>query len=84
MAGGRHAPQAAVNGFIAPRICSTGWSARPRSSEAAKILPAPVGRIEVRGLDVMAPGSERPILSDISFAVNPGEVGRGTASAPVA
>lgn len=47
---------------------------RPAPDRTATTLPAPVGRIEVRGLDVMAPGSDRPILSDISFAVNPGEV----------
>lgn len=47
---------------------------RPAPDRATTTLPAPVGRIEVRGLDVMAQGSDRPILSDISFTVNPGEV----------
>lgn len=47
---------------------------RPGPDRAVTTLPAPVGRIEVRGLDVMAPGTDRPILSDISFTVNPGEV----------
>ena len=47
---------------------------RPGPNRSMTTLPAPEGRIEVRGLNVMAPGTDRPILSDIAFTVQPGEV----------
>lgn len=37
-------------------------------------LPAPVGLIEVDGISVRAPGSDRELLSDIRFTVQPGEI----------
>ncbi|MET3437481.1 type I secretion system permease/ATPase [Sphingomonas sp. 1185] len=51
-----------------------GFCRRPGPERTTTTLPAPIGRIEVRGLEVRAPGGDRAILSDISFAVNPGEV----------
>lgn len=36
-------------------------------------LPAPRGRIEVSGLTVRVPGSDRVILDDLTFTVEPGE-----------
>lgn len=47
---------------------------RPGPDRTTTALPAPKGRIEVRALEVKAPGSDRAILSDIYFTVNPGEV----------
>ncbi|WP_230483503.1 type I secretion system permease/ATPase [Sphingomonas sp. Leaf21] len=47
---------------------------RPAPGRGATTLPAPTGRIEVRGVEVKAPGTDRAILSDISFTVNPGEI----------
>ena len=41
----------------------------PRTS-----LPKPVGRIEVAGVTVRAPGSDRVLLNNISFTVEAGEV----------
>ncbi len=40
----------------------------------ATTLPVPTGRIDVRGITVRAEGSDRALLSDISFAVAPGEI----------
>jgi ATP-binding cassette subfamily C protein len=37
-------------------------------------LPAPAGRVTVHGLTVAAPGTSEPLLKDVSFAVEPGEV----------
>lgn len=37
-------------------------------------LPAPSGRLSIEGVTFVAPGGGRPILSRISFAVDPGEV----------
>jgi ATP-binding cassette subfamily C protein len=37
-------------------------------------LPAPRGRIEVDSLTVRAPGSDRVLLDDLSFTVEPGEI----------
>ncbi|KEQ53501.1 Type I secretion system ATPase [Sphingobium chlorophenolicum] len=37
-------------------------------------LPAPVGHIAVEHLSYFTPGQEKPILADISFTVEPGEV----------
>lgn len=37
-------------------------------------LPAPRGRIEVEGLTVRAPGSDRVLLDELSFTVEPGEI----------
>lgn len=38
------------------------------------LLPRPLGRVELEDLHVQAPGSDRVVLSGISFAVEPGEV----------
>ena len=37
-------------------------------------LPAPTGRIEVHGLTVRAPGSDRVLLDDLSFTIEPGQI----------
>lgn len=37
-------------------------------------LPAPTGRIEVDGLTVRAPGSDRVLLDDLSFTIEPGQI----------
>jgi len=37
-------------------------------------LPAPQGRIDVRGLQVCAPGERRLILKNINFTLKPGEI----------
>lgn len=37
-------------------------------------LPAPVGKIEVNNITVRAPGSDRTLLSNLSFTINPGEI----------
>lgn len=37
-------------------------------------LPAPDGRIEVSGLTVRAPGSERVLLDNLNFVVEPGQI----------
>jgi ATP-binding cassette subfamily C protein len=36
-------------------------------------LPPPLGRLEARGLTVLAPGAPRPLLLQLSFDVAPGE-----------
>ncbi|MET4897862.1 type I secretion system permease/ATPase [Sphingomonadaceae bacterium jetA1] len=51
-----------------------GFCRHAGPDRAPTTLPAPTGRIEVRALAVKAPGSDRTILSDIAFTVNPGEV----------
>lgn len=50
------------------------FCALPETGAAATTLPVPQGRIEVRALTVRAPDSDREILSDISFTIEPGEV----------
>jgi PrtD family type I secretion system ABC transporter len=42
---------------------------RPKTME----LPVPQGRVSVEALSYTVPGARAPTLSDISFAVNPGE-----------
>ncbi|MEG3166386.1 type I secretion system permease/ATPase [Sphingomonas sp. PB2P19] len=37
-------------------------------------LPAPLGKIAVRNLTVRAPGSDRELLSNLNFTINPGEI----------
>jgi PrtD family type I secretion system ABC transporter len=37
-------------------------------------LPAPEGKLAVRSVSLARPGTDRSILSDVSFAVEPGEV----------
>lgn len=37
-------------------------------------LPAPVGKLEASGIIVRAPGSDRVLLDDLSFTINPGEI----------
>jgi ATP-binding cassette subfamily C protein len=51
-----------------------GFLARSAATTEHVALPAPAGRIEVCGLTVQAPGSDRAILKDVSFSVSPGEV----------
>lgn len=46
----------------------------PDVTVARTSLPAPVGRLEVDGVTVRAPGSDRVLLSNITFTVEPGEV----------
>jgi ATP-binding cassette subfamily C protein len=53
-----------LNAFLA-----RGDSMQPRTA-----LPVPRGRIEIKGLTVRVPGSDRTILKDIGFTVQPGEV----------
>ncbi|WP_293878426.1 MULTISPECIES: type I secretion system permease/ATPase [unclassified Sphingomonas] len=47
---------------------------RPGPSAHATALPAPVGRIDVRGVTVLADNSDRALLSDIAFSVEPGQI----------
>jgi PrtD family type I secretion system ABC transporter len=42
---------------------------RPKTME----LPTPLGRLVAEGLSYTVPGGKAPVLTDISFAVNPGE-----------
>jgi PrtD family type I secretion system ABC transporter len=43
-------------------------------AETARMaLPAPIGLLEVENLVVMLPGSEKPILQNVSFRVKPGQ-----------
>ncbi|WP_081988024.1 type I secretion system permease/ATPase [Sphingomonas sp. 37zxx] len=37
-------------------------------------LPTPVGRLEASGVTVRAPGSDRVLLHDINFTIEPGEI----------
>ena len=50
------------------------FCARPMPGAATVVLPAPRGRIDVQGLNVLAPGSDRVILNDIGFSVEPGTI----------
>ncbi len=47
---------------------------RPGPSINATALPSPAGRIDVRSVSVFAEGSDRALLSDISFAIAPGQI----------
>jgi ATP-binding cassette subfamily C protein len=42
--------------------------------DAALSLPRPAGRLSVEGLSYVAPGTNRPILRNVSFRIEPGEV----------
>ncbi len=46
----------------------------PGPSLTATTLPAPIGRIAVSGVTVFAPGTERALLSDVSFTIEPGQI----------
>jgi ATP-binding cassette subfamily C protein len=46
----------------------------PDAAAVRTALPAPKGLIEVSGLNVLAPGSDHPILSNMSFTIKPGEI----------
>lgn len=37
-------------------------------------LPAPVGYLRVQGLTIKPPGAKNPVLKDVGFEVNPGEI----------
>ncbi|MET1083941.1 MAG: ATP-binding cassette domain-containing protein, partial [Burkholderiales bacterium] len=50
------------------------FCAMPGPAIDVTILPTPVGRLDVRGVTVRAEGSERALLTDISFSVEPGEI----------
>jgi ATP-binding cassette subfamily C protein len=52
----------------------SGFLSRNDAASQRTALPALEGRIEVCGLTVNAPGSNRAILKNISFSVAPGEV----------
>jgi ATP-binding cassette subfamily C protein len=47
---------------------------RPGPTAHVTTLPPPVGRIEARGLRVVAEGTDRVLLSDLSFTVEPGQI----------
>ncbi len=51
------------------KFCQLPDASAPRTS-----LPAPLGRIEVNGVTVRAPGSDRVLLSDMSFTVEAGQI----------
>ena len=51
------------------QFCKLPDVTAPRTS-----LPAPVGRIEVENVTVRAPGTDRVLLSDLSFTVEPGQI----------
>jgi PrtD family type I secretion system ABC transporter len=63
--------------FIAARIAYGRLKSRllilPPEVERTH-LPAPSGRLAVEGVTFIAPGSSRPVLRQVSFAVEPGEV----------
>jgi ATP-binding cassette subfamily C protein len=67
----------AMKPLAAARTAYTNLSAfcaHPGSSTATTMLPAPAGRIDVRGVAVNTPGTDRAILSDITFSVEPGQI----------
>jgi ATP-binding cassette subfamily C protein EexD len=48
---------------------------RSHPSEGMKMsLPSPQGRIELRGVCAAPPGADKPVLKDISFKLNAGEI----------
>jgi ATP-binding cassette subfamily C protein len=51
------------------RFCELPDAAAPRT-----VLPTPEGRIDVSNLVITVPGSDRPILSNLTFTINPGEI----------
>src|SRR3546814_7729212 len=57
---------------------SGSWSrvkallARYPEAPAAMPLPEPVGRLSIEGLTYLPPGQSKPILQNVSFAVEPG------------
>jgi ATP-binding cassette subfamily C protein len=63
-------------GFVAAR---QGWQRLTRllaldpEAEAPLALPAPHGRLEVQGLSVAPPGTQRLAVQDFSFALEPGQ-----------
>jgi PrtD family type I secretion system ABC transporter len=44
-----------------------------RSGERTR-LPAPIGHVEVTGLTILPPGSDRPVLNGVTLTLSPGEV----------
>ncbi|TVV71972.1 type I secretion system permease/ATPase [Sphingomonas solaris] len=46
----------------------------PSATDAKTQLPTPAGHIQVTGVTVRVPGVDRPILSNVSFEVRPGEI----------
>jgi len=71
--------QAVANwkGFVAARASFSRLKelfAR-QGEEAQRIeLPAPKGHLTVSGLTLVPPGAEKPVLKNVSFSVEPGEV----------
>lgn len=51
------------------KFCELPDAAAPRTA-----LPTPEGKIDVSNLVVSAPGVDRPILSNLSFSIAPGEI----------
>jgi len=47
---------------------------RPGPAAHVTTLPPPIGRIDVRGVGVLAENGERALLSDISFTIEPGQI----------
>jgi ATP-binding cassette subfamily C protein len=47
---------------------------RPGPVGHTTALPTPVGRIEVRGVTVLADTTDRALLSDIAFSIEPGQI----------
>lgn len=49
------------------------FAAQPSSANTLA-LPEPAGKLSVKGLYVAAPGQKKPLICDISFSLEPGEV----------
>jgi ATP-binding cassette subfamily C protein len=45
-----------------------------KEAERSMALPRPTGRVEAKGLTVFPAGAKQPILRDVSFVLQPGEV----------
>ena len=63
-------------GFIAARQSVARLSdtlARARPGAAATTLPRPLERLDVEQVAVVAPGGERPIVTDVQFGLRAGE-----------
>lgn len=68
---------AAWNAFVASRTAKGALSRIFASIEAtpdAVELPRPMGRLEVRELTLLAPDTRTPLLQNVGFKLNPGEI----------